>query len=186
MFRTNRLSPCSWYNSWHSYTLHIKTGIPSYQDTHHRTWRKESSLTTLFFINQVEVTFKFLFSLFNIKCYQNWVTYNKWNESSHRAIYILTDKYGTKQSLQNPIRHLYLKLSDMWHLILEWIKKSHLPKAEYSCWFDTHIKILCFIVIWILIHVYAVPTNMSTTQPTWSIKIHYYMKVVLLIKLLFP
>ena len=35
-------------------------------------------------------------------------------------------------------------------------------------------------------NVYAVPTNMSTTQPTWSIKIHYYTKVVLVIKLLFP
>jgi len=27
--------------------------------------------------------------------------------------YIFTDKYGRKQSLQNPIRHLYLKLSEI-------------------------------------------------------------------------
>jgi len=54
--------------------------------------------------------------------------------------YILTEQYGRKQSLQNPIRHLYLKLSEMWHLFLEWIKKFHFPKAEYSCWFDTHTQ----------------------------------------------
>jgi len=68
--------------------------------------------------------------------------------------YTFTDKYCRKQSLQNRIRHLYLKWSEMWHLILEWVKKFQFPKAGYRCWFDTHIKYLCFTVIWILTQTY--------------------------------
>ena len=112
-FWTNRLSPCSWYNCWHSYSLHIKKGIPSYQATHHRPWRKESSLTTLIFINHVEVTFKFLFSVFNIKWYQNTIThcvnYNKWN----RTIYYQTNMAENKAFITPYVIYIqnYLKFN---------------------------------------------------------------------------
>jgi hypothetical protein len=140
-------------NRWHFSTLHMKNGNPSCQATYHHHWWKESSLTTLIFINHVEVTFNFLFSVFNIKCYQNTITlcHSQQMEWIIPQGYIFTDKYGTKQNPQNPICHLYLKLSEMWYLILEWVKKLQFPKAEYRCWFDIHTKILCFTVIWIFI-----------------------------------
>jgi len=155
-------------------------------------------------VNHVEVTFKFLFSLFSIKCYQNTITHCvTTNGMNHPTGLYINRPIWQKTKPSKPYTSLIFKI--IWNVTSDsrMNKKISVTYAEYICWFDTLIlnsytniqstylkpnifKKYMRTQTHTNANVYAVPTNMSSTQPTWSIKTHYYMKGVLLIKLLFP
>jgi hypothetical protein len=86
-----------------------------------------------------------------MKCYQLTVTHCvTTNEMNHPiGLHIYREIWEKTVSSKSYTSFIFITI---WNVTSDsrTSQKSQFPKAEYRCWFDTHTKILCFTVIWIL------------------------------------